>query len=83
MSRTGNWFAAGSASLGEELSKAVGTVWLLIAGSEALSRQRSATVGTSEALSVPRLVLVSHSSTCDDLQHSTRGANWKVEAVLL
>lgn len=67
---TCDWFAAGSASLGEELSEAFSTVRLLVTGGEALSRQRSAAVGASEALSVPWLVLVSHSTTCDNLQNS-------------
>jgi len=64
---TSDGFAARGAPLGEEFAEALGTVRLLVARGEALPGQRSVAVGAGEALAVPRLVLVCHTSAGDDL----------------
>jgi len=58
---------AGYAALGEELTEAVGTVGLLVAGGEALAGERSVAVSAREALTVPGLVLVGHAARRNDL----------------
>jgi len=65
---TSDGLPAGGAALGEEFSEALGAVWFFIAGREALSGERRVAVGAGEALAVPRLVLVSHATSCDDLK---------------
>jgi len=67
---TGDWLAAGRASLGEEFPEALCAVRLLVAGREALSSQRSAAVRAREALTMPRLVLVGHATRSDDLDNT-------------
>jgi hypothetical protein len=69
---TGDGFPAAGAPLGEEFSKALGAIGFLVARSEALSGQGSVAVGASEALTMPRLVLVSHTASGDDLQVDRR-----------
>lgn len=64
---SGNWLDTGGASLGEQLSEALGTVRLLVAAGEALAGQRHLAVGAREALAVPRFVLVGHTAAGDDL----------------
>lgn len=64
---TSNRLGAGSASLGEEFTETVSTVWFVIPGGEALAGQRSVTVSTGEALPVPRFTLVGHTTRCNDL----------------
>lgn len=64
---SGDWLYASGASLGEQLSEALGTVRLLVAAGETLSGQRHLTVGTGEALAVPWFVLVGHATASDDL----------------
>jgi len=58
---------AGYAALGEQVAEAVGAVRLLVPRREALARQRGVAVGASEALAVPRLVLVRHATGRNDL----------------
>lgn len=62
-----DWLDTGGASLGEQLSEALGTVRLLVAAGEALPGQGHLTVGAGEALAVPRFVLVGHTAAGDDL----------------
>lgn len=64
---TSNWFGAGGASLGEQFSKAVSTVRLVVAGRESLASQGIVTVAAGEAISVPRLVLVCHTTAGNNL----------------
>lgn len=64
---TSDGLRAGSAALSKELSEAFGTVGLLVLGGEPLTSKRLVTVGTSEALAMPRVVLVSHTARRDDL----------------
>ena len=64
---TCNWFAAGSASLAEELPEAVGTVRLVVPGGEPLAGQGLLTVGAGETLPVPGIVPVGHSALGDHL----------------
>lgn len=64
---TCDWLDTGGASLGEQLSEALGTVRLLVAAGEALPGQGHLTVGAGEALAVPRFVLVGHTAAGDDL----------------
>lgn len=58
----GDGLSASSAPLGKELSEAVSAIGLVIPGGKALAGQRSVTVGASEALPVPGLALVSHTT---------------------
>lgn len=62
-----DWLDTGGASLGEQLSEALGTVRLLVAAGEALPGQGHLTVGAGEALTVPWFVLVGHTAAGDDL----------------
>lgn len=64
---SGDWLYTSGTSLGEQLSEALGTVRLLVAAGETLPGQRHLTVGTGEALAVPRFVLVGHATAGDDL----------------
>jgi len=63
----GDGLDAGRAPLGEQLAEAVSAVRLLVAGGEALSRQRGVAVGAGEALPVPGLVLVGYTAGGDNL----------------
>jgi len=58
---------AGSATLSEKLSETFGAVGFLIFGGEPLTGQRLVTVCASEALTMPRVILVSHATRRDDL----------------
>ena len=64
---TCNWFAAGGASLTEELPEAVSTVRFVVPGREPLSGQRLLAVSAGETLPVPGLVPVGHSTLGDHL----------------
>jgi len=68
MNRTSNRFGASGASLGEELAEALGAIRLVIARCESLSRQGVVAVAASEAISVPRLVLICHAAAGDNLR---------------
>lgn len=61
-----NWFRAGSTSLGEEFTKALCAVWLVLSGSKPLTSQRFLAVRASEALSVPGVIAISDSTLSDD-----------------
>lgn len=67
MIHTCNWFGASGASFGEELAEAFGTIRFVIARRESLSRQGVVAVAASEAVSVPRLVLICHAAAGDNL----------------
>lgn len=58
---------AGSTPLGEKLAKALGTVRFVVARRESLSRQGVVAVAAGETISVPRLVLVCHTSASNNL----------------
>jgi len=60
-----NWLITGSTSLREKFTKAISAVGLVISGCESLSRQRFRTVCAGEALSVPGLISVGHTSLSD------------------
>lgn len=64
---SGDWLDTGGASLGEKFPEALGTVRLLVAAGEALPGQGHLTVGAGEALTMPRFVLVGHTTAGDDL----------------
>jgi len=64
---TGDWFAACSAPLGEEFSKAVSAVGFVIPGSESLASQRLLAMGAGEALPMPGVVAISNSALCNHL----------------
>ena len=64
---TCNWFAAGGASLTEELPEAVSTVRLVIPRGEPLPGQGLLTVGAGETLPVPGVVPVGDSALGDHL----------------
>lgn len=64
---TGDWLRAGCTPLGEEFTETFGTIGLIVARSKSLSGQRSRTVSAGEALTMPWLVLVSHTTLGDDL----------------
>lgn len=64
---TGDWFGTEVAALSEQLAIAVGAVRLLVFGCESLPCQRLITVGTREALTMPRLVLVRYTTRSDYL----------------
>lgn len=65
---TSNRPRASSTPLGEKLAKALGAVRLVVARRESLSRQGVVAVAAGKAVSVPRLVLVCHTSASDNLQ---------------
>ena len=58
---------AADALLGEEFTKAIGTVRLLVTRSELLSCQHLVTVGACEAFAVPRCSLVGDTTFVDHL----------------
>jgi len=60
-------FAAGCATLREELAEAIRTVRLVIPGGEPLSGKGLLAVGAGEAFPMPGVVAVSHSSLRDHL----------------
>jgi len=60
-------FAAGRASLREELAEAIRTVRLVIPGGEPLSSEGLLAVGAGEAFPMPGVVAVSHTSLRDHL----------------
>ena len=62
------WFGAGIAPLREELGEAVSTEGFVVPGGEPLACQDLVAVVAGEALSVVRIIAVSHSPGCDDLQ---------------
>jgi len=62
-----NGFVAGSTSFREEFAEAIRAVRLIVPGGEPLTGQRLLTVGAGEALPVPRLVAVGHSTLGDHL----------------
>lgn len=64
---TGDGFGTRSAAFGKQFAEAFGTVGFLVFGGEALSGQRLVAVGASETLTVPRVVLVGHTSSRYDL----------------
>jgi len=64
---SGDGFGAGGAALSEEFTEAFGAVGFLVFGGEALTGQRLVAVGASEALAMPRVVLVRHASRRYDL----------------
>lgn len=68
--RTGDRLHARSTPLGKEFTKALSAVGLVVPGGEALASQRRRAVRASEALAMPRLVLVRHSALSDDLKQS-------------
>lgn len=69
---TCDWFGACSAPLGEQLAEAIGTIGFVLSGSEPLSRQGFLTMGTSETLSVPRVIPISYAPLGDDLGNRKR-----------
>lgn len=79
---SGDGLGAGRAPFCEELSKAFSAVWFLVLGSESLAGKRLVTVGTSKALTMPRVVLVSHTSSSDNLGtfHASSGKLFFVTA---
>ena len=66
---TGNGFAAGSTTLGEEFAEAVGTIRFVVPRCEPLAGKRLLTMGASEALPVPRVITISDSTLSDDLKN--------------
>jgi len=66
-SNSSDWFAAGCATLGEELAEAIRTVRLVIPGGEALSSEGLLAVGAGEAFPMPGVVAVGYSSLRDHL----------------
>jgi len=66
-SQSGYGFGALEALLGKEVSEAIGAIRLFLFGGESLSCQRLLAVGTSEAVAVIRLILVSHAAGRDHL----------------
>jgi hypothetical protein len=72
---TSDRFAASRAALGEQFTKAVGAVRLVVARSKPLACQRLLAVGAGEALPMPGVVAVGDTSLRDDLHrgHENRG----------
>lgn len=64
---TGNRLGASSATLSEKFSETFSAVRFLVLGSEPLAGQRLVTMSTSKALTMPGVVLISHSASRDDL----------------
>jgi len=64
---TSDRFTASCASLGEQFSEAVSTIWFVVSRSEPLSSQRLLTVCAGEAFPVPRVITVSYSTLGDHL----------------
>lgn len=76
---TGDWFGTSGASLGEKFAKAIGAIWFVIARRKSLACQRIIAVAASEAISVPRLVLICHSTAGDYLWGKKRKKSKKVD----
>lgn len=66
-SDTSDGLGAGGTPLGEQLAIAVGAVWLLLPGGESLAGEAAVTVCATEALPMPGLVTVGHTTRLDDL----------------
>lgn len=64
-SQSGDWLHTPTALLGKQVSKAVSAVRLLISWRELLTSQDFVAVGTREALTMPRGILVSDSTLVD------------------
>ena len=64
---TGDGLGASAALLGEQFPVAVRAVGLVVLGRELLLSQLLVTLGTSEALTVPGLVLVGHAPLVNHL----------------
>lgn len=64
---TCDWSGTRCASFGKQLAEAFRAVGFLIARGETLTRQRGVAVCAREALAVPWLILVSYTTTGDDL----------------
>lgn len=79
--RTGDRLGASGAPLGEKLAETFGAIRFVVARRESLSRQGVVAVAASEAVSVPRLVLVCHAAASDDLRqtiHDNRTARFEI-----
>lgn len=66
-SDSGDWFGTSGASLGEKFAEAIGAVRFVIARRKSLACQRIIAIAASEAISVPRLVLICHPTAGDYL----------------
>lgn len=66
--RTTDWRSAGGALLGIQITEAVETVGKVITRSEALARELLLAAGAQEAVLVPGLVVVGHTSSGDGLE---------------
>lgn len=64
---TSDWLGACCAAFGKQLAKAISAVGFLVAAGKALTSQRNLAMCASEALAMPWVVLVSHSTSCDNL----------------
>ena len=64
---TSDWLDASCTSFGKQLPEAFSAIWLLISTGETLPSQRGRTVGASETLTMPWLVLVGYTSRCYNL----------------
>lgn len=64
---SGDRFAAGEAAFGEQLSKTFRAVGLVVAAGETGPGQARLAMRAGEAFPVPRLVLVRHAATSNDL----------------
>jgi hypothetical protein len=73
--QTGNGLGASGAALGEKFSETLGAVRFLVLGSESLAGQRLVAVSAGKALTMPGVVLVSHSASRDDLHKSKKKVN--------
>lgn len=62
-----DWLSARCTSLSKQISVTLSTVRLLVSAGESFSGQTLGTIRARETLSVPRIVLVRHSSRSDDL----------------
>lgn len=65
--RTTDWGSAGGALLGIQVAEAVETVGKVVTRGETLARKLLLTAGAQEAVLVPRLVVVGHTSGGDGL----------------
>ena len=70
--RTGDWFGAELALLGEQLSEARHAVGLVVVRRELLVGEDLGAVGAAEALAVPRRLVVRHSALRYRLQTNRR-----------
>lgn len=68
--RTTDWRSAGGALLGIQVTKAVEAVGKVITRCKALTRELLLAAGAQEAILVPRLVMVGHSSSGDRLERT-------------